>query len=375
MVLTVRELELLKLLCWCRTIPPSEVWFSEIYGARDLRLMEHLGFAAVSRNRKYIRPRPGAYDLLQSVGYSFYGDVTPQTKQQTLDRWNTAARILFTFYLSGVDVFTDNIDTAPNIYLSALAAKGGSIGNPFGNTKFYGILRTAEMLYLVFYMDEIGVYFQKELTLFHSYTDKVSVGRTGLIFMGESLAEISESVLRTEQNEEQSVKKKYHADSFAKVFSVTSLSVHFVPIGKSGAQMLRYLTMEKYRERLSRTILRGSYQSPYEGLTDTDAIHFQAPHLPAVVALDLDIKRMDRALAAAQERGFPKIVLYALPEQTAFLRGRYDGQADIIAVDAARLEQEIVGKEFIQDRSAPYMTKDGRWVDIANFAVYRKAKE
>ena len=309
MVLTVRELELLKLLCWCRTIPPSEVWFSEIYRERDLRLMEHLGFAAVSRNRKYIRPRPGAYDLLQSVGYSFYGDVTPQTKQQTLDRWNTAARILFTFYLSGVDVFTDNIDTAPNIYLSALAAKGGSIGNPFGNTKFYGIFRTPEVLYLVFYMDEIGVYFQKELAVFHSYTDKVSVGRTGLIFMGESVSKIGEAVFCELNSEELTMKKKYHADSFAKVFSTTSLPVHFVPIGKSGVQMLRYLAMEKYRERLARTILRGSYQSPYEDLTDTDAIHFQAPHFPAAVALDMDIKRMDRALAAAQKRGFSRIVL------------------------------------------------------------------
>ena len=219
-----------------------------------------------------------------------------------------------------------------------------------------------------------GIYFQKELTLFHSYTDKIPTGRTGLIFMGESLSEIGEAAFQTEQNEEQATKKKYHADSFAKVFSVTSLPVHFVPIGKSGAQMLRYLAMENYRERLARTILRGSYRPPYEGLTDTDAIHFQAPHLPAVVALDLDIKRMDRALVAAQERGFPKLVLYALPEQTAFLRGRYGNQADIIAVDAARLDQEIM-TDKPQDSSMPYMTKDGRWVDIANFAVYRKTQE
>ena len=372
-MLTVRELELLKLLCWCRTIPPSEVWFSEIYGARDLRLMEHLGFAVVSRNRKYIRPRPSAYDLLQSVGYSFYGDVTPQTKQQSLDRWNMSARILLTFYLSGVDVFADNIEEKAGVYLSALAAKNVSVGKPFGSTKFHGIFRTPEVLYLVFYIDGDGIYFQKELALFHSYTDKIPMGRTGLIFMGESLSEIGEAAFRTEQVAEQITKKKYHADSFAKVFSVTSLPVHFVPIGKSGAQMLRYLVMEKYRERLARTILRGSYRPPHEGLTDTDAIHFQAPHLPAVVALDMDIKRIDRAVAVAQERGFSRIVLYALPEQTAFLRGRYGGQADIIAVDAARLNQEIM-TDKPQDRSAPYMMKDGRWVDVANFAVYRKDK-
>ena len=236
MVLTVRELELLKLLCWCRTIPPSEVWFSEIYRERDLRLMEHLGFAEVSRNGKYIRPRPGAYDLLRSVGYSFYGDVTPQTKQQSLDRWNMSARILLTFYLSGVDVFADNIEEKAGVYLSALAAKNVSVGKPFGSTKFHGIFRTSEVLYLVFYIDGDGIYFQKELALFHSYTDRIPTGRTGLIFMGESLSEIGEVAFQAEQNEEQATKKKYHADSFAKVFAVTSLPVHFVPIGKSGAR-------------------------------------------------------------------------------------------------------------------------------------------
>ena len=373
MLLTVRELEFLKLLCWCRTVPPPEGWLSGIYSERDVQILVHLGFASVSRNGKYIRPRPGAYRLLETAGYSFYGDVTPQTKQQTLDRWNTAARIVFTFYLAGVDVFKNSLEQCPDIYVSALAAKGGSIGNPFGNTKFYGIFQTAGTLYLVFHADDAGVYFQKELTLFHSYIDRSHIQNTGIIFMGGSVPEIGDTVFHEPRPAEQP-KKKYNTDSFGRVFSMTSLPVHFVPVGNAGAQMLRYLAMPRYRERLARLVLRKSYRPPYDALPDTDAIHFRPPHLPAAVTLDMDIKRIDRAVSAAKGQGFPKIVLYALPEQVPFLRERYQGAAEVIAVNAERLDREIGVGDGIPDGAAPYFTAEGRCIDVADFAAYRKSK-
>jgi len=150
--------------------------------------------------------------------------------------------------------------------------------------------------------------------------------------------------------------------------------VHFVPIGSVGAQMLRYMAMGHYRERLAKMILRKSCRPPYDALPDTDAIHFQPPYLPAVVALDMDVKRIDRAVSAAKGQGYPKIVLYALPEQVSFLRGRYRGAADVIAVDAERLDREINGTKSGQDHAQPYVTKEGRCIDVADFAAYRKSK-
>lgn len=373
MILTVREWEFLKLLCWCKTVPIPEDWCGGIYDKTMVAVLEYLGLVWCSRNGKYIRPRPEAYRLLESAGYSFHGDVTPQTKQQTLDRWNTAAKIVFTFYLAGIDVFKNSLSQSPNVYISALAAKGGSIGNPFGSTKFYGIYQTAETLYLVFYADDAGVYFQKELTLFHSYIDRSHIQNTGLIFMGGSVPEIGDTVFHEPRPAEQA-KKKYNTDSFGKVFSITSLPVHFVPVGQCGVRMLRYMAMEHYRERLAKMILRKSYRPPYDALPDTDAIHYQPPYLPAAAALDMDVKRIDRAVSAAKGQGYPKIVLYALPEQVSFLRGRYRGAADVIAVDAERLDREINGTKSGQDHAQPYVTKEGRCIDVADFAAYRKSK-
>jgi len=373
LLLTVRELELLKLLCWCRTVPPPEAWTADIYNENDVLIWENLGLVAVSRNGKYIRPRPNAYKMLETAGYSFYGDVTPQTKQHTLDRWNTAAKIVFTFHSAGIDVFNDTAGHSPDIYISALAAKSRSIGNPFGSTKFYGIFQTSETLYLVFYADDAGVYFQKELTLFHSYIDRSPIQKTGLIFMGSSSLEIGDTVFHVRSPTEQA-KKKYNTDSFGKIFSTTSLPVHFVPLGREGAQMLRYIAMPQYRERLTKLILRRSYQPPYDGLPDTDAVHYQPPHLPAAITLDMDIKRIDRAIIAAKEHGFPKIVLYALPEQMSFLREHYKGQADVIMVNTAGLEKELGAVWDGQEKKAPYFTKEGRCIDVADFAVCRKNK-
>lgn len=375
MILNVNEVELLKLLCWCKNAPAPSEWSIGIFNMQNISALEHFGLVFMSRNGKNIRPRPSAYCLLEKAGYSFKADATPQTRQRILDRRNIAAKILLTFYSAGADVFKDTIEKTPGraVYVPSFAARGASTGNPFGSTKFYGIFQTTGTLYLVFYADDAGVYFQKELTLFHSYIDHSPVQNTGLIFMGGSVPEIGDTVFHGGSPAGQP-KKKYNTDSFGKVFSVTSLPVHFVPVGSVGVQMLRYMAMEHYRERLAKRILRKSYRPPYDALPDTDAIHYQPPYLPAAVALDMDVKRIDRAVSAAKGQGYPKIVLYALPEQVSFLRERYRGAADVIAVDAERLAQDINGAKSGQDNARPYITKEGRYIDVADFAAYRRNK-
>lgn len=375
MILNVKEVELLKLLCWCKNAPAPSAWQIGIFNAQCVAALEHFGLVFVSRNKKYIRPRPSAYHLMETAGFSFKADAAPQTKPRILDRRNTAAKVLLTFYSAGADVFKDTIDEISEkaVYVPSFAARSANSGNPFGSTKFYGIFQTSETLYLVFYADDAGIYFQKELTLFHSYIDRSHIQNTGLIFMGGSVSEIGNTVFHEPRPAEQT-KKKYNTDSFGKVFSMTSLPVHFVPVGNAGKQMLRYLAMPRFRERLAKLVLRKSYRPPYDALPDTDAIHFRPPHLPAAVTLDMDIKRIDRAVSAAKGQGFPKIVLYALPEQVPFLRERYQGAAEVIAVNAERLDREIGVGDGIPDGAAPYFTAEGRCIDVADFAAYRKSK-
>ena len=375
MILNVKEVELLKLLCWCKNAPAPSAWQIGIFNAQSIAALEHFGLVFVSRNKKYIRPRPSAYHLMETAGFSFKADAAPQTRPRILDRRNIAAKVLLTFYSAGADVFKDTIDEISEkaVYVPSFAARSANSGNPFGSTKFYGIYQTSETLFLVFHADDAGVYFQKELTLFHSYIDRSPIQKTGLIFMGGSTSEIGNTIFHAHSPTEQA-KKKYNTDSFGKVFSATSLPVHFVPIGREGAQMLRYIAMPQYRERMAKLILRRSYQPPYDGLPDTDAVHYQPPHLPAAITLDMDIKRIDRAIIAAKEQGFPKIVLYALPEQMSFLREHYKGQADVIMVNTAGLEKELGAMRDGQEKTAPYFTKEGRCIDVADFAVCRKNK-
>lgn len=278
MILNVNEVELLKLLCWCKNAPAPSEWSIGIFNTQNISALEHFGLVFMSRNGKNIRPRLPAYCLLEKIGYSFKSDAAPQTRQRILDRRNIASKILLTFYSAGADVFKDTIDEIfrKTVYVPSFAARSASTGNPFGSTKFYGIYQTAGTLYLVFYADDAGVYFQKELTLFHSYIDRSHIQNTGLIFMGGSVTEIGDTVFHEPRPAEQP-KKKYNTDSFGKVFSITSLPVHFVPVGQCGVRMLRYMAMEHYRERLAKMILRKSYRPPYDALPDTDAIHYQPP--------------------------------------------------------------------------------------------------
>ena len=201
MILNVKEVELLKLLCWCKNAPAPSAWQIGIFNAQSIAALEHFGLVFVSRNKKYIRPRPSAYHLMETAGFSFKADAAPQTRPRILDRRNIAAKVLLTFYSAGADVFKDTIDEISEkaVYVPSFAARSANSGNPFGSTKFYGIYQTSETLFLVFHADDAGVYFQKELTLFHSYIDRSHIQNTGLIFMGGSVPEIGDTIFHEPQ--------------------------------------------------------------------------------------------------------------------------------------------------------------------------------
>ena len=378
MVLTVRDVEILKLLCWCKNIHmPERDCFSDIYSIQDIYLLEYLGFVSISRNKKYVRPKPDAYLLLGNIGYHFRSDAKPQTKQRVLERRNIAAEILLTFYMAGADVFGNHINTvfSGNTYVASFAMRNSSTaGNPFGSTKFYGTFHTSNAIYLVFYVDDIGVYFQKELTLFHSFIDKTGAKNTGLIFMGKSISDIGDVVFH-EMEEDKDRKKKYNTDSFSKIFSMTSLPIHFVPIGEIGVHTLRFLGMQDYRQQLAKLILRKSYNPPYDDLPDTDTIHYLAPNNPAVISLDMDIKRIDRAVYSVKEKGFQNTEIYALPEQMPFLKKRYKDMANVIGINTDRLNSDLGFTDNLKNYAKPFMTQGGQYIDVSDFNLYRKNKK
>lgn len=347
------------------------------YSSKDICNLKSIGLLSQSRDGKHIRPRSAAYRLLSDAGYNFKQEAKPQTNEAVLRRRNIASQILFTFFMAGISVFNDEFNNTIDepVYIASFAARARDSGNPFGSTRFYGIFCTAQRAFLVLYADDIGVYYQKELTLFHSLTEITGIRNTAIIIMGKSTSSISATVINAQKGDKG--KKKYNTNSFAQIFETTTLPVHFIPIGDPGVQILKFLLIPNYREEISRAILKKNYSPPYEGITDSDTIHVynNDPRNPAVVAFDMDVNRIDRAVINAQNAGFDKICIYALAEQIPFLKSRYSntGRADVRGISIDNIKRFLsYNIDLYQPPSTLYVTDEGRCFDVSDITGYRK---
>lgn len=276
MYLSIREFELLKLICFCKNIPtPAGTSQNYAYTLKDISTLEYFGLAAVSRDGSYARPRPKAYRLMKEAGFDFKADQKLQTNPKVLTRRITAAQILLTFHRAGISIFGSELAKqidAPQ-YIASFAAKQKDNYNPFGNTRFFGIFCTPQDAFLVYYVDDFGVFHNNEMTLFNNFVEITGIEKRAIIMMGKSTQEIAASVLSGKVKKKR--KNPFNSNSFAEVFETTTIPVHFVPVGEAGAKVLRFLLIPDYREAIAKAALKEKYKPPYEGLSDTDAINYE----------------------------------------------------------------------------------------------------
>ncbi|MDR2903293.1 MAG: hypothetical protein LBU77_02120, partial [Clostridiales bacterium] len=322
----------------------AEGVFENVIEQEDVMALKHLDLVSISRDKKTCRPRPAAYALLKDAGFDFAPDITTQSKSKFLARRNIAAQILQTFKTAGISVFNYSLprQIEESLYVASFAARQHNKGNPFGSTRFHGIFCTAQEAFLVYYADSFGVFYQNELALFHNFIQTTGISRCAIIMMGKSTAAIAEDIF-SERNDKAKEKARFKQDSFKRVFETTTLPVHFVPIGDAGAQMLKFMLNPDYRTATAKAVLGKKYMPIYAGMTDTDAVHPMPPKNPGVVAVDMNVNRIDRALASARRAGFEKIALYALKEQIPFLKNRYanEGAAEIFGINIDHIKSTI----------------------------------
>lgn len=128
-----------------------------------------------------------------------------------------------------------------------------------------------------------------------------------------------------------------------------------------------------YRETIARVLFGQRYRPPYDGLSDTDTIHNEEPYNPAVVGIDMDIKRIDRAILAAQEKDFERISVYILREQLAFMENRYNSKIDIHVVSIKRIKHVLQqSADLYESENKPYIAQGGGYLYAVDFNTSKK---
>ena len=131
---------------------------------------------------------------------------------------------------------------------------------------------------------------------------------------------------------------------------------------------------DRYRQRLTRAALQGDYEPPPGNAAAWDAVY---RGMPFVLAVDMDLRRIDAALELADMAGCPKIAIAALPGQVdALLSTRYreSGRARVFDLTNQALE-EVPGYSptLYRPGKTQYLTQKGAVIDAAFIQAGRTA--
>lgn len=155
----------------------------------------------------------------------------------------------------------------------------------------------------------------------------------------------------------------------------------------NASHQLRIMALDEYRPKMAGLLLGKGYQPPDPRIPDSDSLLSDGKtRLPFVAAVDVDLKRIDRAYRAAREAGYPKLALGALEPQAKALQLLYQvtGKAVVYSVAIPDLlkslwesgQQELANTlRLYEPPPTAYITQEGGALHASAVPSHRKAGE
>ena len=252
----------------------------------------------------------------------------------------------------------------------------------FGGCRFSGIGRIGGTAYAVHFIDNGRMCYSTELRLLQNAIHPYGC-HAGLIFARHSYLEAAR-LLASPPPEE---KTRNDSVTYREAYEKTSLPVHLLECSDTGAFQLRIMALDDYRPKMAELLLGKGYQPPDPRIPNSDGLLSDGKaRLPFVVAVDMDLKRIDRAYRAAREAGYPKLALGALEPQAKALQLLYQvtGKAVVYSVAIPDLLKSLrdSGRQGLADAlrlyeppTAAYITQEGGALHASAVPSHRKAGE
>ena len=368
MLFSERDIDVLRLLCWCQYILPE--YLSGIVERYETDMLIELGL--IKQHEK-----SGALILTGNgkacVRRLFHDapNITLPYDPPLIERRLRISKLTLTAYRAGFQVFTsspEDLISSPSFFLTSLTRGKGF--NPWGSTRIAALARMGDLLCAMHYVCEgIGkIALTNELAAFSNQTAQIRKTRRALVFSGETYGEVLSELenVSTEPN----AKMIYYGDAYRCV----RLPIHLLSCDDTGAMQLQLMAVPEYRQRLTRAALQGDYEPPPGNAAAWDAVY---RGMPFVLAVDMDLRRIDAALELADMAGCPKIAIAALPGQVdALLSTRYreSGRARVFDLTNQALE-EVPGYSptLYRPGKTQYLTQKGAVIDAAFIQAGRTA--
>lgn len=366
MIFTVRDVELLRLLRWCRYIMPEKL--KGQFDAVTISNLKSLKLIRANKTHDALTLTASGGQFLDRLFQDMPGNVRlAHTAADTIRRIRVSS-VTVTAYQAGFDVFTTELASLDQsgAYFLPMLMRGKGV-NPWSNSRIAALLRLGDSLYAAHYVcPNIGdMLLIDELNTFMNNTARITNVRRAMIFAGESYEDILAELDRLPG------KESTRYVSYAGAFRQIEMPVHLLPCDATGAMQLRLMGIPDYRRKLCRAALKAQYAESPSDVPSWDAM-FEGK--PFIVAADMDLRRIDAAIQAAKERGLGPVSMVALkPQVDAVLKRRYreKGLARVFTLKDEMLRELGVSQLYVPSPDA-YKTEKGEVVDAPLIQAARR---
>ena len=364
MMLSCRDLDILRLLRWCRMIRSKEL--CEAFSKDEVMNLSAAQMIRFSDAAKACLLTPCGNRVLGSAGVVLPPATAPTYREPDITRRLRLAQIVTTAYAAGVNIFLTKeaeLQSQPSLFLPFLHRNRGS--NPWGSTRVTALLHTGDLMCAIHWVTPgIGcVALTDELTAFQNHTAAIPAKQRGMIFAANSYAEILSEMGAGPENQHTRLQ------TYREVYDRLRLPLFLLPCNETGVLQLRILGIPNYRELLAKIILKSKYVQPPAERPMYDALY---QGVPFVMAADMDLRRIDAALEAAHSDGSAQIALAALPKQVeSVLNRRYreTGKARVFTITDAALRELLGSTAPYAPPDLPFYTSEGSVLDVPPLKV------
>ena len=359
MMLSCRDLDILRLLRWCRMIRSKEL--CEAFSKDEVMNLSAAQMIRFSDAAKAWCLTPCGNRVLGSSGFTLPPAKAPTYREPDITRRLRLAQIVTTAYAAGVNIFLtkeSKLQSPPSLFLPFLHRNRGS--NPWGSTRVAALLHTGDLMCAIHWVSpNIGcIALTDELTAFQNHTAAIPAKQRAMIFSASSYEEILAELDGVQDGH------NTRLQTYREVYDCLKLPLFLLPCNGTGCLQLRIMGVPNYRELLARIILKSHYVPPPADRSMYDALY---QGVPFVMATDMDLRRIDAALDAARSDGLSQIALAALPEQVeAVLNRRYreTGKARVFTITESALLELLGSIAPYTPPDLPFYTSEGSVLDV-----------
>ena len=360
---------MLRLLCWCQFVQRGELL--SVVPEADIANLTGIGFMKLYESGDAFVLTAKGKRALDTVLDGRLPTITQSYHTRAIERRLHLASMILTAYKASVEVFTTEIEeltAAPSLFLSTITRGRG--GDPWGGTRVGALVHLPDMVAAMHYVAPgIGnISFVDEIGVLVNQSAVVKDAARAFIFAGESYT----GVLKELESRRGFMDSKLVP--YGDAWRTSPYPVYLLPCTDTGAKQLRLMSVPDYRRWFSQGVLQAEYEPPPEDCPDWDAIFRDAPF---VMAADMDLRRIDRAIEAAARLGYPSVSMAAMDAQAQeVLYPRYadTGKAKVF-VWTSEMEEELFGGrlKLRAPKNIPFKNAKGDYVDAPLIQADRKS--